>query len=50
MFLCGIFARSPHAEKPMPKLIQCTGRGTGRVRLHRENLGKPQETHNEAMI
>jgi hypothetical protein len=46
MFLCGIFARSLHGETLMSKFIQ----RARAARFHRENLGKPHETHNEAMI
>lgn len=46
MFLCGIFARNPYGKERMSEFIQWNGA----VRFHRENLGKPHETHNEAMI
>ncbi len=46
MFLCGIFARSPCGKERMSEFNQCAGA----ARFHRENLGKPYETHNEAMI
>ncbi len=46
MFLCGIFARSPWGEVQAFEFVQ-SARG---ARFHCKNLGKPHETHNEAMI